>query len=365
MYKKNLNYITVLLLSSFGNIGSVTANTKVCQLPDMQKSGLKVTLDATCVYHGVLNITKSKSTLDCQGAILDGENTQRNGIIVNGHGEKISGVKIINCNIENYLNSGIRITSGIKLQDLSTDHDLNYSRSPEKIILKNIKISNIGRVGVFFDSYTTNSVISDSVIEGAGGPAIYLEQSSQKNQILRNKIIKNGNPKDGKNGSAGIHIDSSANNVIKDNFFSGNMAGGIFLYKNCGEKYSTGKSVIRWQHSDFNTISNNLFSDEKVGVWIASRQSKNLSKWDCGDFSMDGINKYYEDFANNNLIENNRFCNNKISIRIEGDNNSVFGNSYDSSLDTFVQFPKSMRAKIIGKPAIGNKVEENVFKNCN
>lgn len=359
-FKKMFLFLVFLLVYST----VVSANSDSCKLPDMQNSGLTVTLDASCVYHGELKINKSGTYLNCQGATLDGENTYRVGILVTGKGKKISDVKIMNCKIINYVNSGVRITNGIKAQELSGEHDLNYSRSPERITLTNIKIFNSGRVAVFFDSYTTNSKIDDSEIVGSGGPAIYLEHSSQKIEILKNIIINNGDPKNGKSGSAGIHIDSSANNIIKDNYFSGNKAGGVFLYKNCGEKFSTGKSVIRWQHSDYNTIIKNKFSDEKVGVWIAARQSKNLSKWDCGDSSMDGKKKYYEDFANNNLIKNNNFCNNKISVRIEGDNNEILENSYNSTPETFVQFPDSMREKIIGKPAIGNKVEKNTFKNC-
>ncbi|WP_120507046.1 right-handed parallel beta-helix repeat-containing protein [Rahnella bruchi] len=364
MFNLTFNKIMLFLVFFLGYTNVVSANSDSCKLPDMQNSGLNVTLNTSCIYHGELKITKSGTHLNCQGATLDGGNIHRVGILVTGKGKKISDVKIINCKIINYLNSGIRITNGIKAQELSEEHDLNYSRSPEKITLTNIKISNSGRVAVFFDSYTTNSIIEDSEIDGSGGPAIYLEHSSQKIEVLKNFIINNADTNNRQSGSAGIHIDSSANNLIKDNYFSDNKAGGVFLYKNCSEKFSNGKSVIRWQHSDYNTIINNIFSEEEVGVWIAARQSKNLSKWDCGDSSMDGKNKFYEDFANNNLIKNNKFCNNKISVRIEGDNNEILGNSYNSTPETFVQFPESMREKIIGKPVIGNKVEKNTFKKC-
>lgn len=35
--------------------------------------------------------------------------------------------------------------------------------------------------------------------------------------------------------------------------------------------------------SDENIVRHNVFVGERVGVWLASRQSKDLSKWDCGD----------------------------------------------------------------------------------
>lgn len=275
-----------------------------CRLPAMRGN---VSLIPSCVYHQEMVITASHTTVDCRGAVLDGNNEKSFGIFINSKGKPMSDVTIRNCKVRNYTHSGIRVTSDIAANKLSSDHEENYRRTPTRITLENVEVSGSGRVGIYFDDYVTHSTLKNSVVRDSYMSGIYLEHSSRNNNIVNNQIINNGHESFGKGKREGLAVDSSAYNLIEGNRFESNGAGGVFLYKNCGEHFSTGKSVIRWQHSDHNVIRNNTFINEPVGIWLASRQNRDLSGFDCGDKPRDGSGKYFADYADNNVVEGNRF----------------------------------------------------------
>jgi len=139
----------------------------------------------------------------------------------------------------------------------------------------------------------------------------------------------------------GIAIDSSAYNIIDNNVFYKNKRGGVFLYKNAYEK-SWG-TAPRVQHSDANTIVNNLFVDEPTGVFVASRASReylyrhgDAVYLDLGgpdtkqgliserpiewkDY-LTGEGKFHRDYAGSTRIEDNTFIGTRIAaIRISDD----------------------------------------------
>ncbi len=180
-----------------------------------------------------------------------------------------------------------------------------------------------GRVGIYFDDYVTHSTLSHSIVRDSYMSGIYLEHSSRNNKVVDNQIIDNGHERFGKGKREGLAVDSSAYNLIEGNRFESNGAGGVFLYKNCGEHFSTGKSVIRWQHSDYNVIRNNTFVNEPVGIWLASRQNRDLSGFDCGDKPREGSLKFYPDYADNNVVEGNHFFGGKVMVRNDGQGNKL------------------------------------------
>lgn len=374
MKKNNINnillfeVIIVTLLVGVSFSFNVSADDNIlsdCRISQGQldRGGL-ITLDGSCTYHTNVSITLSGTTLDCNGATIEGDGEKNNGIMIIGKGNVIRDVTVKSCHVTGFKNSGIGVSSGIPKEELSTDYEDNYHKSPIDIKIFNSHVEKNGGVGIYIDDYVTNAIIDGSIINDNGGVGIYLEESSRSNKVINNKIINNGYSSSGKKSREGLAIDSSAHNVIEGNEFIGNATGGIYLYKNCSEKYSSGKSVIRWQHSDNNIIENNLFYNEDVGIWIASRQSLNLSKWDCGDKAMDVESKYYEDFANNNTVINNVFCQNKQSIKIEGDNNKITGNKFDGIPEKQISQPVSMREKFLGKKTIGNVINNNSYKKC-
>lgn len=299
---------------------STASHSRECRLPAIQGN---VSLQPSCIYHEEMVITRSNTTVDCRGAVLDGRNEKSFGIVVNSKGKPLSDVTIKNCKIQNYTHSGIRITSDIAANQLSPDHAENYRRTPTRVNLENVEVTGSGRVGIYFDDYVTHSTLKDSVVRGSYMSGIYLEHSSRNNKIIGNQITNNGHESFGKGKREGLAVDSSAYNLIEGNHFESNGAGGVFLYKNCGEHFSTGKSVIRWQHSDHNIIRNNTFVNEPVGIWLASRQNRDLSGFDCGDKPRDVSGKYFADYADNNVVEGNRFEGDGVKVRDDGTSNRI------------------------------------------
>ncbi len=108
-------------------------------------------------------------------------------------------------------------------------------------------------VGVYVDGYVSDVTIRRSEVSGAGASGIYLGDRVQGEPIVEgNLIVDNGYIENGPGrpatftfggidlwfwgiGREGLSIDGSYENTIVGNIFTGNSAGGIFLYKNCGE----------------------------------------------------------------------------------------------------------------------------------
>ncbi|UWH21566.1 right-handed parallel beta-helix repeat-containing protein [Pseudomonas sp. HD6515] len=365
------------IVSKFLLVGVVTAlsqgcqsvwaeeSGKLCELPNNGVLSGNVRLDGSCVYNQTITINKSNVEVDCNGATLDGQGEKKYGVLINSKGRPLSDVSVSNCNVRDFLAQGVLVTSGVPDARRSSDRDLNYSISPTRITLKNLVVERSGGVGVFLHSYVTDVTLSGSKILDTKGVGIYLEHSSRDNKLIGNIIRNNGawnGPKTGQR--EGLAIDSSARNLIEGNKFIGNSAGGIFLYKNCGERFSQGRSVIRWQSSNDNIIKNNKFYDEKVGIWVASRQSRNQKKSDCGDRPLDSEGKYFADYANHNAIQGNEFCRNKLPIKVEGDDNIITGNYSDIKTQKWVSQPETMKARLTGVQTSGNIIANNSFEAC-
>ncbi|MEB2514774.1 right-handed parallel beta-helix repeat-containing protein [Pseudomonas sp. YuFO20] len=335
-----------------------------CQLPNSGRLSGAIELQSNCTYPQGITVSDSNTHIDCKGATLDGKHSEKIGILISSEGRSLRNVSVKNCTVKNFSQTGVLVTSEIPNYKRSNDHEKNYNETPTNVTLDSLNVLSNDGAGVYFHSYVSNSTLKNSRIEKSKAEGIYLDQSSRGNHILNN-TIKNNGELDGPNSGqrVGLAIDSSAKNLVENNKFIGNFGGGVFLYKNCGENFSKGMSVIRWQHSDENTIKNNVFDGEKVGVWIASRQSSNLQRKDCGDKPLDADGKYYQDFANNNTITGNKFCRNKTYIRVEGDNNTITNNRSDNN-GRWVVEPTSMKTRLTGIPTTGNKITNNSFEKC-
>ena len=298
-----------------------------CEAADLDNISGKVVLPENCSYRRQIMITTSHTTLDCRNSTFIGTGREKIGLIIDSKGKPLSDITVKNCNFTKFDSSGVRVTWSEADIRKGDDHARIYERTPTGIVLDNINVKDSGRVGIYIDDYVTDTTIRNSNITGSGGVGIYLEHSSQRIKLLNNKIVGNGFLKGGKSQREGVAVDSSANNLIQGNLFKGNGAGGIFLYKNCGEHISTGKQVLRWQHSDHNLIKNNVFIDETVGVWLASRQGRDLTNWDCGDPPMNSRGQY-ADYANDNQLKDNIFCRTASAVTDNGKSNQVSGSTY-------------------------------------
>lgn len=346
-------------------IANAGEDSSACQLPEGGKISGEVRLDRSCTYHQTVSISASNTKLDCDGATLDGLGKLKDGISISSQGQQLKNVSVSNCSIKNFSNNGVAVRSGIPDYKRSSDHDYNYAISPSNVVLSHLHVENSGAVGVYLYSYVSNVTLRESVIEGSRGVGVYLEQSSRENKLIDNVIKNNGDMDGPKSGQReGVAIDSSAKNFIEGNSFISNSAGGIFLYKNCGENFSKGMAVLRWQPSNENVIRNNKFVGENVGVWIASRQGRDLSHRDCGDPSLDGGGKFYRDFADHNVVENNKFCGGGEDVRVDGNFNTVRNNKSDVKGRSLVVQSQNMTTRITGVPAEGNVLEENQFEDC-
>ncbi len=288
--------VTLLFIGAHGSAAS-------CEKPPKIIQG-KLDLAEGCVFETSIKIISSNTILDCKGSTFLGLPGQKIGLLIDSEGRELNNVVVRNCIFRGFESSGIRISWDINDVAKGNDKEEIYRRTPTKILLDNIKVIDSGRVGVYIDDYVSGVSIVGSEISNSGGVGIYLEHSSRDNKIIGNVISKNGFRN--KSSREGLAIDSSANNEVIGNSFVGNSAGGVFLYKNCGEHFDSGRQVIRWQHSNFNIINNNKFFEEKIGIWLASRQNKKLDKWGCGDPKNTHGN--YDDFANNNIVADNNFC---------------------------------------------------------
>ena len=318
-----------------------------------------VSLPSGCVYKQAVKILQSDTTLDCNGSVFQG-NQRDAGLYIDSKGQPLQNVTVKNCTFRNF-KGGVRVGWSAKDTEKGSDHADIYRRTPTKITLDHLVVENNSGVGIYIDDYATHVTVKNSVVQQNDGVGIYLEHSSRNNTITQNRFLQNGN---GKGPREAIAVDSSADNVIEDNDFQNNAAGGVFLYKNCGEHMNSGKQVTRWQHSDNNRIENNRFTNEKVGVWIASRQSRNMQKSACGDPSMDGHGQFFQDYANNNMVTGNQFAGDDIGVRIEGDNNQVTGNTFDCRGKTSIDLPHTKREQFLRLPQVGNVTSNNKQSGC-
>ncbi len=336
-----------------------------CPVAEQITSEKDTQLYPACTYRSTLRITAGNLVLDCRGALIDARG--RNFGIVIGDRNQVSQVTVRNCRVRGGGN-GIFVgrTEPDSLKAERHDRETLYRISPHHITLQGVSVADTTRVGIFLDDYVSQVRIVASSVTGAASSGIYLEHSSRGNEVVGSTITGNGygsfpNYRFGASRREGISIDSSAHNLVQGNHIAGNAAGGIFLYKNCQEHvHSKPDSVPRWQHASYNVIRGNVIEDEQVGVWIAARQSRDLSSWDCGDPPYLGAS-HYLDYARHNLVSDNRFERVATGVRVEDDDNTVSGNSFIDG-DTPIELGARLRQEVLGKPLQGVSLRDNVVR---
>lgn len=316
-------------------------------------------LDPSCVYTGGFEISTSNVTLDCREALIQGaEGTGNRGIsIAAPEGTELTGVTVRSCRIEGFLNSIRVLREGFR----SFERDEEYLHPTSNILLeKNIASQSRG-VGIYVDAYVSDVTIRRNVVSQAGSAGIYLETGSRRNIIEQNLLANNGYRENGPNGQPfslagidfwfwgvgreGIAVDGSYENTIRRNLFSGNSAGGLFLYKNCGEYPESPRYFERRFPSDRNLIEYNVFLSGRNGIWVGSRMGENTLPMECTDdaYISEPLRRVVLDYAADNTIRKNSFYDVTYAIRIEDDGNEVVENRFFGS-------DASKHAVIIGTP---------------
>ena len=367
------------------------------------------TLPLGCKYDrvSVLIVNKSDLVFDCNGAELNGldkkfrqaVNTTYNlgeepvsvGIQVqSSENFQSRNVTVKNCNLTNYVR-GIRIhfsMSAASISDLKSNTNVevleNHLRdiSPKNIRIENSTVNFSHKDGIFVSRFITDFVLDNSSVNSTGAVGLYLDSGSANNTISNTSFTKNGysdydistrtiKRKVEDYSREALAIDSSMNNNIEKNTFMENSRGSLFIYKNCNEHYLDPNQIPRYQSADNNIVTDNSFDGDRVGVWIASRQSADLKALECappivatGSISYGPVKEdteYYEDFAKNNQVLNNTFSNLNAGIIVEDDNSVIQGNMFTGTAINNIIIGTRYRTGVLSHPVTNTTIDSNQF----
>lgn len=220
-----------------------------------------------------------------------------------------------------------------KQSSRTSDHTARTrSNAPKHIVFDNFTITSTGRNPVYFAPGVMYSKLINSRVQGkSDAVAIYLGAESSNNIIKNNEIDVSTKNKPFESWDRPlIAIDGSSNNRIINNRFSNLGHGGIYLYRNCGER-----GVIRHATPERNHIINNTFYYKKYSginpsVYLGSHNRGwfNRQSWIPFDsiFCSDddgypyGSSASDKDYARNNIVMQNQFF--KRNVVVWNSNNS-------------------------------------------
>ena len=293
-------------------------------------------LDPTCTYTAGFDITASDVTLDCQGATIAAPISANGaGILIHTPVEvAMDHVTVRNCRVEGFLNS-IKVTrDGFRTLP---DDGQEFAHPTTDIVIERTVVTGSRGVGIYVDGYVSGVTLRRNEIKGAGGSGIYLETGSKQSIVEGNQIVDNGYIENGPNGTKykfsgidfwfwgigreGISVDGSYENTIRGNVFTRNSAGGIFMYKNCGEYPDRPRYFERRDPADHNLIQGNVFVGGREGIWVSSRMGENTLPMECTDeaYIDEPLRRVVRDHASHNVILGNQFVDVTYGVRVEDD----------------------------------------------
>ena len=336
-------------------------------------------LDPGCSYEDGVEVRASGVVLDCRGATIRSRpGAGGRGITVASTTDvALHDVTVRNCTTNGFTN-GMRVTrDGFRALPAGGEYEHPFT----DIVIEDSNIYESNGSGIFVDGYVTGVTMRRLHILDAGGVGIYLEAGSKDNVIEHNMIIRNGygevtpegvpfsfngiNFRYRSTGREGIAVDGSRNNRISDNIINLNSAGGIFLYKNCGE-YVNERPATWWTRrygADGNVIERNVISYGPNGVWIGSRMAENTKFMDCSDTPTidEPIRAVYPDFAKDNVVQDNHVLGMTNAIRVEDDRNRIERNTirHTSPDARGVIIGTKERTALLGDPVDSTVVVDN------
>jgi parallel beta-helix repeat protein len=331
-------------------------------------------LDPSCTWTRGIEILASNVVFDCQGAHIAAPD-RRFGIYIHAPtSTPLTNITVRNCYIEGFLNNVHIEREGFRQLAEGVEYENGFSN----ITIEDSTIMNSRGVGVFVNGYIEGVTLRNLHVEGAGSTGIYLEAGSRNNVVEDSTIVHNGfreNSPAGDpftiggttlwfwgTGREGLAIDGSRFNVVRNNTFQSNTAGGIFLYTNCGE-FVTSRPERWFQRrygADGNIIENNTFIDEDNGVWIGARMSENISPMECSDPQY--LPGYALDRADANVVRGNAFQHVTFGVRVEDDGAQVTDNTFTSAdaIDEAIVIGTHQRTTALSQPVDGTIVSGNV-----
>lgn len=325
----------------------------------------------------------SQTSLDCQGVPIRTTDNNLTAITIRTPKNVATGIRNIsvkNCAFVNYRHGiliGQQTPVNVRYQQLlnkKTTLDEQKQLSPNHVLLNRILVADSKNSGIFVGDHVQNTHIINSLVTTSGTVGIYFEFGSGQNSVTFSRFFGNGFRQTniagigvGKPNREAIAIDSSNQNVIANNQFDSNGAGGVFLYRNCFEHAddpTKSNYFLRTQGSDDNQIFDNIFNHEPVGVWVASRQSRNLKGFGCGAYLIksDVLSSFHLDESEQNLINNNQFRQTDNAIIIEDDNNVVSFNTFYADVKKPITVGSLIREQSSEGVVKGNQINDNTFE---
>ena len=355
-----------------------TATTATCpSSTERVQVTASTTLDPRCTYGGV-DVSGSGTTLDCNGAaIVDPRTGDRIGILVSTPVDTtLAHVTVRNCRVQGFLNS-MRVTRD-GFRGLPPGGE--YTHTTSDIVIENSRVGGSRGVGIYVDGYVSDVTVRNNEIRGAGSSGIYLETGSRNNTVSNNTIADNGWIENGPAGQPvsfggaklwfwgvgreGLSVDGSYDNTIVGNRFSGNAAGGVFLYRNCGEYPNNGAYLERRTSATRNRIQWNTFTGGRNGVWVGSRMAENTLPMECASpaYVEQGFVRVVLDHAEHNLVDHNQFTDVTYGVRVEDDGTTVSNNSFTARTPDHhaVIIGTPYRTTRLGLPVRGTVLSGNV-----
>jgi len=202
------------------------------------------------------------------------------------------------------LGAGSSASKAVKQSSFSLGHtERMQAAAPSGITLSNLQINAIGKIPLVVGPGSTQVALRNSTISGRSqSVGIYLDAESANNEIVNNTFSL-------KLGREVIAVDGSRQNVISSNTFARLPWGGVYVYRNCGER-----GVVRHQEPAENRILANTFNlntlrsflfEYRYGIWLGSRESRPPSYCGADRGYSFGSSINNGDFANDNIINGN------------------------------------------------------------
>ncbi|MBH0005063.1 NosD domain-containing protein [Psychrobacter sp. SWN149] len=360
-----------------GKLPTATTIIDCAQLKPKQTVRVKghSTLSNGCDLTGQsirFELNQSNSSLDCGGALLStmaDDNSKASAIMVKPKTDKaIKNIAVANCHVDGYghalhirqySNPNQRYARGF------INPAANRALAPNDIHIINVSSRNSINSAMFVGDHVHDITFDKVRIQNAGTVGLYLEFGSRDNMIKNSVFVGNGFRTFKPNREA-IAVDSSSNNRIENNHFIHNGAGSVLLYRNCFEHAddpTRGNHFKRTESSRDNIIANNVFEDEPVGVWVASRQSRNLKGFECGAYlvKQTPFASYHLDSAKNNQIIDNRFEQVEKGVIVEDDGTLIEGNRFAATVGMPIVVGSEIREESAAGAIKNTRIKDNVF----
>jgi hypothetical protein len=268
--------------------------------------------------------------LDCQGATIDGrfvnplepgrDTVQIRSRKVGDSWVPATDVTIRNCRII----GSIRAWAGLDIDELRAEsRRVDFvqrirAAAPHRILLTNLHITAIGRIPLYVHTGVSRVRLTDSTLDGdAHGGGVYLDHESTGNVLKGNDFRVRSEGEE-------VSLDGSSYNQIISNTLSTLETGGIWLFRNCGER-----SVVRHTRPRSNLILNNVFiyhdyTGYKPAIFLGSRVG-NAGYCDDDEDSSLGSGGNNRSYARYNVVMQNRILNRSLSdmIRIGTDGSNI------------------------------------------